>query len=128
MVNRNGFFYILCNKPGRLSFGTQQDFDDEENEGYSPTSVSEATARSMAIHGDDLGDSDNGGRWSVHLSGDDSVSVPAWFAWCLKRQEIRAAIRPQLEEIEGIDRTLKRIDMALGGCENPPKETNVAKW
>lgn len=110
-MSQGGFFYILCNKPGRLSFGTEQDFVSEDENGYSPTRILEAAARSMAIQGDDLGDPDNGGRWSCHLYGGEMV--PAWFSWCIKRQEIRDAMQPQLEEIERIDEILGRIAAAL---------------
>ena len=105
-----GFFYILGNKPGRLSFGTQEDFDSEDEEGYSPIRIPEDTARGMAIDGDELGDPDNGGRWSVHLYAYDAV--PSWFSWCIKRQGIVDAMRPQLEEIEEIDETLAHFHKA----------------
>jgi hypothetical protein len=123
-----GMFYVLCNKPGRLSFGTQEDFDNEDENGYAPVRISESQARSHAIQGDSAGYPEDGGRWSVHLYSEDLVSVPSWFSWCLKRQEIMDSIRPQLREVGDIDETLRRIEMALGACANmkdltPPEES-----
>lgn len=106
-----GFFYILGNKPGRLSFGTQEDFDSEDEEGYAPIRIPESQAMGHAIDGDELGDPDNGGRWSVHLYRYEMV--PAWFSWCIKRQGIIDEMRPRLEEIENIDAAIAQIVAAL---------------
>lgn len=113
MAMTNGFFFILCNKPGRLSFGTQEDFDSEEENGYNPFRISGEQAMRHAVDGDDFGDPDNGGKWSVHLYGGESESVPSWFSWCVRRQEIVDAMRPHVEEIKQIDEILGRIDLAL---------------
>jgi hypothetical protein len=48
------FFFILLNKPGMVIFGSEEDFNDEQDNGYAPYKISVKAAHAMLSSNNDL--------------------------------------------------------------------------